>query len=83
MVKACERLRDKHVLDQGAWDSATLEFLNFLLGGTIDALQVCMTKARKMGWHGCAGTWDEFQRAFEELEEAKMLPPAGNSAETQ
>ncbi|RYP35906.1 hypothetical protein DL767_003595 [Monosporascus sp. MG133] len=77
VMKAWERLRDRYGLDQTAWDSATWDFLSFLLGRNYSNV-ASMSKARKMGWHGYADTWDEFQRTFKELEEAKMLPPVAD-----
>lgn len=77
VVKAWEHLRDRYGLDQTAWDSATWDFLSFLLGRNYSNV-ASMSKARKMGWHGYADTWDEFQRTFKELEEAKMLPPVAD-----
>ncbi|RYP80520.1 hypothetical protein DL769_002404 [Monosporascus sp. CRB-8-3] len=77
VVRAWERLRDRYGLDQAAWDSATWDFLSFLLGRNYSNV-ASMSKARKMGWHGYADTWDEFQRTFKELEEAKMLPPVAD-----
>lgn len=74
VVKAWEGLRDKYGLDQGAWDNATWDFLAFLLGRNYSCIS-SMSKARRMGWHGYADTWDEFKRTFKELEDAKMLPP--------
>jgi hypothetical protein len=74
VVKAWESLRDKHELDQGAWDNATWEFLTFLIGRNYSCV-ASMSKARKMGWTGYRDTWDEFDKAFNDLEEAKILPP--------
>ncbi|CAJ2507168.1 Uu.00g083540.m01.CDS01 [Anthostomella pinea] len=66
--------RDRHGLDEGAWDHATWGFLTFLLGREYSC-DASMGKARKIGWTGYADTWEEFQRTFKELEAAKMLPP--------
>ncbi|KAI1334093.1 NAD dependent epimerase/dehydratase family protein [Xylariaceae sp. FL0016] len=77
VVKAWETLRDRYDLEQGAWDNATWGFLTFLLGREFDCV-ASMSKARKMGFTGYADTWDEFQRTFKSLEEAKMLPPVAD-----
>ncbi|KAI8961198.1 NAD(P)-binding protein [Daldinia sp. FL1419] len=74
VIKAWETLRDRHGLDQAAWDGATWGFLGFLLGRNYSCV-ASMSKARKLGWTGYADTWDEFEYTFKELEEAKMLPP--------
>ncbi|KAI1387587.1 NAD(P)-binding protein [Hypoxylon trugodes] len=77
VVKAWETLRDRYGLDQGSWDGATWDFSTFVLGRNYSLIG-SMSKARKLGWTGYADTWDEFQRTFKELEDAKMLPPAAN-----
>ncbi|KAI0839684.1 NAD(P)-binding protein [Hypoxylon sp. FL0890] len=74
VVKAWEKVRDRHGLDQTAWDGATWGFLAFLLGRNYSCI-ASMSKARKLGWTGYADTWEEFERTFKELEDAKMLPP--------
>ncbi|KAK5634664.1 hypothetical protein RRF57_010377 [Xylaria bambusicola] len=74
VVKAWETLRDRYNLDQVAWDNATWTFLNFLLGREYSCV-ASMSKARKMGFHEYADTWDEFKHTLQELEAAKMLPP--------
>ncbi|OTA59671.1 hypothetical protein K449DRAFT_407076 [Hypoxylon sp. EC38] len=71
--KAWETVRDRHGPDQTAWDGATWGFLAFLLGRNYSCI-ASMSKARKLGWIGYADTWDEFERTFKELEDAKMLP---------
>ncbi|KAI0408466.1 NAD(P)-binding protein [Xylaria palmicola] len=74
VVKAWQSLRDRYGLDQGAWDNATWDFVNFLLGREYSCV-ASMSKARKMGFNNYADTWDEFQHTLKELETAKMLPP--------
>ncbi|KAI3317297.1 NAD(P)-binding protein [Xylariaceae sp. AK1471] len=77
VVKTWESLRRRHNLDQGIWDNATWDFLDFLVGREYSCV-ASMSKARKMGFNKFADTWVEFEHTLKELEAAKMLPPVAD-----
>lgn len=56
--EAWGKLRDRYGLDQMAWDTATWDFLTFVLGRDWSCVG-SMSKARKLGWTGYADTWEE------------------------
>jgi len=74
VVETAKKLQKQYGIEEDAWEKATWGFLAFCLGKTYDNV-VSMSKARKLGWTGYQDTWEAFEEAFAELEEAKMLPP--------
>lgn len=74
VLDAYKKLQEQTGIEEDAWKNATWGFLAFLLGRTYDCV-ASMSKARKLGWTGYQDTWEAFDEAFAELEEAKMLPP--------
>jgi len=71
--EAWERLAKREGLQQDAFDKATWQFLNFILGRNYD-LVISMNKARKMGFQGFADTWESLSGCLCELEDEKILP---------
>lgn len=67
-------LREKYDLDQKVWDTATWDFLTFVLGRDWSCVG-SMSKARELGCTGYADTWTELVDTFETLEKEGILPP--------
>ena len=73
-VKAAwKRVAEREGLEKEAFEKATWGFLLFELGRSYEIV-ISMSKARKYGWTGYVDTWEAFDEAFAELEEAKVLP---------
>ncbi|KAL2147108.1 hypothetical protein VTI28DRAFT_538 [Corynascus sepedonium] len=70
---AWERLAAREGLQRDAFDKATWEFVDFVLGRDYDIVQ-SMSKAREIGWTGYQDTWKAFSDVFGELEAARVLP---------
>lgn len=72
--EAWRKLREKYNLDQSVWDTATWDFLTFVLGRDWSCVG-SMSKARELGWTGYVDTWTELVDTFETLEKEGILPP--------
>ncbi|KAL4921267.1 NAD dependent epimerase/dehydratase family protein [Aspergillus aurantiobrunneus] len=72
--EAWARLRDTYHLDQKAWETATWDFLTFVLGRDWSCIGT-MSKARRLGWTGYADTWEELEETFQASEQEGILPP--------
>ncbi|RAO71639.1 uncharacterized protein BHQ10_007651 [Talaromyces amestolkiae] len=72
--EAWGKLRNTYNLDQKAWESATWDFLTFVLGRDWSCVGT-MSKARRLGWTGYADTWEELEKTFDVLEREGVLPP--------
>lgn len=75
VFKAWETIRDQYGLDQSAWDNATWGFMAMAFGREFSTV-ASMSKARKLGWTGYEDTWESFERALDQLEKEKILPPS-------
>lgn len=71
--QAWETLARRERLQHDAFEKATWQFLNFVMGRNYN-LVISMNKARKLGYQGSADTWDSLVECLDELEAEKILP---------
>ena len=71
--QAFEKVRKDSDIREDVWENGTWGFLGFCLGRNYDTV-ASMSKARKLGWMGYQDTWEAFEEAFLELEQARLLP---------
>jgi hypothetical protein len=71
--QAWDQLARREGLQKDAFEKATWQFLNFIMGRNYNLI-INMNKARKLGYQGWADTWDSLVNCLDELEAEKILP---------
>lgn len=71
--EAWKKIAEREGLDEQAFENATWQFLNFVLGRDFD-LVISMSKARKAGWTGYRDSWESIEEALERLVGEKIVP---------
>ncbi|CAF1365626.1 unnamed protein product [Didymodactylos carnosus] len=68
-----KRIAHKYSLDESAFDYATWDFADAIVGRAFDEYGD-MSKARKLGWNKYVDTGDSYLRTFDRLKKLKIIP---------